>query len=298
MDPLIIHHVIRHPLSRIETNNFQDKSGCSINGIRSFLFEEGMVRDLGSMERFLFKSDTIQDYRGYPIKFWIDDFNNFPLSDKILGMKNVRFIFQHQFKPHHKLVYPEPHFVEEERNFLENHFSNLGSHYNTDDIEEWACFDMDNEGHLVLFKSYFHFSNESIEHLSNFPQLRHLDINIIYEDPLTSLSLLSNLVDLSISFERYYGNPELFRDPEFLKDLGLFSNLLALKVHNPFDGFENYKFDTFFFSIIYFVFLVGLIILPPSFSNLSNLAYLRLTRATFQGFKKNSLFIFSIILMF
>ena len=65
MDPLIIHHVIRHPLSRIETNNFQDKSGCSINGIRSFLFEEGIVEDLDDMET-LIKNLTIQDYRGYP----------------------------------------------------------------------------------------------------------------------------------------------------------------------------------------------------------------------------------------
>jgi len=40
-----------------------------------------------------------------------------------------------------------------------------------------------------------------------------------------------------------------------------------------------------------FVFLLDLIILPPSFSNLSNLAFLRLIRITFQGFKKNSLFI-------
>jgi len=56
--------------------------------------------------------------------------------------------------------------------------------------------------------------------------------------------------------------------------------------------FENYQFDKFPFPIIYFIFLLGLIILPPSFSNLSNLACLCLTRITFQGFKKNSLFIF------
>jgi len=39
-----------------------------------------------------------------------------------------------------------------------------------------------------------------------------------------------------------------------------------------------------------FSILLGLrsIVLPPSFSNLSNLVYLSLTNFTFQGFKKNS----------
>jgi len=127
MDPLIIHHVIRHPLSRIKTNNFQDKSGCSINGFRSFLFDEGIVQNLDDMERMINKEFTIQDYRGYPIIFVIDNFKNFPLSDEILRMKNVRFSFFRSIKPIHKLVSPEPHFIEEDRNLLENHFSYLQS---------------------------------------------------------------------------------------------------------------------------------------------------------------------------
>jgi len=88
MDPLNIHHVIRHPLSRIETNNFQDKSGCSINGFRSFLFDEGMVQDLDGMGEVIERSSFIQDYRGYPINLWIINFEDFPLSDDILRMKN------------------------------------------------------------------------------------------------------------------------------------------------------------------------------------------------------------------
>jgi len=94
MDPLNIHHVIRHRLSRVETNNFQDKSGCSINGIRSFLFEQGIVEDLDGMERIMRNYDTFQDYRGYPLHLDIREFNNFPLSEEILRMKNVRFIFK------------------------------------------------------------------------------------------------------------------------------------------------------------------------------------------------------------
>jgi len=224
MDPLTIHHVIRHRLSRIETNNFQDKSGCSINGIRSFLFEQGIVQNLDDIER-LMNDAMIQDYRGYPIHLEIYFFNNYPLSDEILRMKNVRFIFQNQSKPIHKLVSPEPYFVEEERNLIKNHFSYLGSSYRTDDIEDWRCFEMDNEGHLVSITSdNFQFSNESIEHLSNFPHLKRLSIDImedVFNENVTNFSLLSNLRKLEVFFQNQ------FKDPEF-QDLGLFTNLLSL----------------------------------------------------------------------
>jgi len=248
MDPLDIHHVIRHPLSRIETNNFQDKSGCSINGIRSFLLEEGIVRNLDDMENLINNYDTIRDYRGYPLRLGINNYDNFPLSDEILRMKNVRFIFHKQSKPIHKLVYPEPHFVEEERNLIENHFKHLGKIYESDDIEEWRCFKMDCEGHLVTMKCYqsnFQLSNESIEHLSNFPHLRKLYISSStnIQASVANLSLLSSLANLSINFGQE------FQDPELLQDLGLFSNLLYLDMccHH---GFENYQFDSFPFLYI------------------------------------------------
>jgi len=153
---------------------------------------------------------------------------------------------------------------------------------------------MDNEGHLVSMKSNsrtkFHLSNESIEHLFNFPNLRNLKIwsSTSINQSVTNLSLLSNLRKLEITFENEFNDTELF------KDLGLFSNLISLDLFIN-HGFEKYQFDSFPSSTIYFVFLLGLIILPPSFSNLSNLVYLCLIDITFQGFKKNSLFIFSII---
>jgi len=227
MDPLIVHHVIRHRLSRIETNNFQDKSGCSINGIRSFLFDEGIVRDLDNLEALISNFFTIQDYRGFPIQFGVGNFKNFPLSDEILRMKNVRFYFYDQSKPIHKLVSPEPHFVEEEKNLIENHFKYLGSSHKSDDIEEWNCFEMDNEGHLVTFKTghtHFQLSNESIEHLSNFPQLKIFGTTFeLKEGDVTNFSLLSNLRKLSVTFENEY-------DPELFQDLGLFTNLLSLEL--------------------------------------------------------------------
>jgi len=239
MDPLIIHHVIRHRLSRIETNNFQDKSGCSINGFRSFLFEEGIVRNLDDMEVLIHKC-VIQDYRGYPIELEIDYFNNFPLSDEILRMKNVRFFFQDQSKPIHKLVSPEPYFIEEERNLIENHFfymgssyknhfSYLGSSYKADSIEDWDNFQMDNEGHLVsmkAFRSKFQLSNESIEHLSNFPHLRTLRFNSFnVSENVTNFGLLSKLSKLSLIFHKEV-------EEDLFKDLGLFSNLISLRLFN------------------------------------------------------------------
>jgi len=233
MDPLIIHHVIRHRLSRIETSNFQDKSGCSINGIRSFLFEQGIVQDLDDMEKFIHHYVTFQDYRGYPIRIGMNTLKNYPLSDEILKMKNVRFEFENQPKPNHKLVSPEPHFAEEERNLIENHFKYLGSRYESEDIEQWKCFEIDNEGHLVSihhrYPHRFQLSNESIEHLSNFPHLRNLAVNVRYEGNVTNFSLLSTLSRLLVGFEREYEDPELF------KDLGLFSNLLYLycSSHQP-----------------------------------------------------------------
>jgi len=167
------------------------------------------------------------DYRGYPSELRLKDFNNFPLSDEILRMKNVRFYFFNQFKPIHKLVSPEPHFVEEERNLIENHLSHLGSSYETEDIEEWSCFEMDHEGHLVsikAFKTNFQLSNESIEHLSNFPHLTKLSICIDKNTNAANFSLLSILKSLSMIIEAGYPNPEV------LQDLGLFSNLLFLRI--------------------------------------------------------------------
>jgi len=234
MDPLIIHHVIRHRLSRIETNNFQDKSGCSINGIRSFLFEEGIVQNLDGIENSLKPYNVPrQDFRGYPIQLSIRNFDDFPLSDEILRMKNVHLYFRNQSKPIHKLVSPEPHFVEEERNLIENHFKYLGSSYKSDDIEDWGCFQMECEGHLVYLKSSkFQLSNKKIEHLSNFPYLRNLNIwpSISINQSVINLNLLSNLVKLSICFDRK------FKDPDLVKDLGLFSNLLYLELFS-FYGF-------------------------------------------------------------
>jgi len=285
MEPLIIHHVIRHRLSRIETNNFQDKRGCSINGIRSILFEEGIVEDLDGIEIIIRDYFTIKDYRGFPIELGIDNFKDFPLSDEILRMKNVGFYFDQTSKPIHKLVSPEPHFVGEERNLIENHFNYLGSSYEVDDVEEWDCFKMDCEGHLVSlhsnFQTNFQLSNESIEHLSNFSHLRNLDIysSTTIKESLINLSILSNLKNLSINCVREY------EDPELLKDLGLFSNLLSLNLSSN-NGFENYKFDIFSFLYYIFCILLGFIILPPSFSNLSNLSPLGLSDFTFQGFER------------
>jgi len=222
----------------METNNFQDKSGCSINGFRSFLFEQGIVQDLEEMEKLIDIDEMIQDYRGYPIILWIEGSKAFPLSDEILRMKNVQFNVRYKSKPIHKLVSPEPHFVEEERNLIENHFSYLGDSYDSDDIEDWECFEMNCEGHLVsmhTFQPNFHLTNESIEHLSNFPQLRNLDFCIEHEigeeEDVTNLSLLSDLTDLSIGFEGE------FEDPEFFKDLGLFSDLLSLEIIDYYGGF-------------------------------------------------------------
>ena len=148
-----------------------------------------------------------------------------------------------------------------------------------------------NEGHLVSFKSFitnFQFSNESIEHLSNFPYLRNLEIfsSTSFKESVANFSLLSNLRMLRIKFRQEIQDPELF------KDLGLFSNLISLFLHSYY-GFKNYKFDSFSLPYyIYFVFLLGLIILPPSFSNLSNLVYVWLTNFTFQGFQEEFSFHF------
>jgi len=182
----------------------------------------------------LINYDAIRDYRGYPFRFNFDKLDKYPLSDEILRMKNVSILFQHQNLPIHKLVYPDLRFVEEDRNLIENHFSYLGSSVEGN-IEEWECFQMDCEGHLVSMipKSNFHLSNESIEHLSNFPCLRSLSIYKYSENNqyMTNLSLLSNLKKLSMSFGKG------IHDPEFFKDLGLFSNLISLKLINAKRGF-------------------------------------------------------------
>jgi len=188
------------------------------------------------METLINKYFTFQDYRGYPLSVGLRYHDNLPLSDEILRMKNVRFFFQYQSKPIHKLVSPEPHFVKEERNLLENHFSYLISSNRTDDIEEQKCFEMDCEGHLVTMNSYqaaFQLSNETIEHLSNFPHLRDLQFGTYHvkeRENVINLSLLSNLRKLEISFQIQ------FEDPELLQDLGLFTNLIFLYLENEVQG--------------------------------------------------------------
>jgi len=196
MDPLNIHHVIRHPLSRIETNNLQDKSGCSINGFRSFLFEQGIAQDTDGMEEIINRYKTIRDYRGYPIQLWLYGFKKYPLSDEILKMKNVRFIFPYQSRPIHKLVSPEPHYVEEERDLIVNHFEYLreGGEYKSDEIEDWDCIEMNYEGHLVSLKTNWfpniQLTNILIERLSIFPHLRDLFMDVEFVDTVTNFSHL------------------------------------------------------------------------------------------------------------
>jgi len=131
----------------------------------------------------------------------------------------------------------------------------LGSSYGSDNIEGWDCFQMDCEGHLVSFNFYrsnFHLSNESIEHLSTFHHLRNLEIisftNI--NQSVTNFSLLSNLKNLSINCEREFNDPELF-----FNDIGLFTNLLSLDLCSNY-GFENCKFDSFPFSSIYISYFI------------------------------------------
>jgi len=254
------------------------------------LFEEGIVRNLDNMEKIISSCDTMQDYRGYPIRLSLKHLKNFQLSDEILRMKNVRFDFGNS-KPIHKLVSPEPHFVEEEMNLIKNHFKYLGKIWYIDTgFEEWKCirmdcegnlvreysqliknlsylgesydiecqkcFEMDCEGHLVsiIFDS-IPFSKERIEHLSNFPHLRNLDIysSTTKNQSVTNLSLLSNLANLSINFER------VFKDPALLKDLGLFSNLLYLDLFSPTVGLaimvlKITKFDSFPLSLLYILY--------------------------------------------
>jgi len=41
---LLLHHLIAHKLSRIETCDYQDKEGCSLNGSNEFLKETGFVQ--------------------------------------------------------------------------------------------------------------------------------------------------------------------------------------------------------------------------------------------------------------
>ena len=225
---------------------------------------------------------TIQDYRGYPIQIDICNFQKFPLSDEILRMKNVQFFFQYQPKPNHKLVSPEPHFVEEERNLLETYFKYIkSSRYKG--VEEQKCFEMDSEGHLVTMNSFqtaFQLSNESIEHLSNFPHLRNLDIRPLsvvglFEN-VTNFSILSTLRMLSITFQLNLNGPALF------KDLGLFTNLRFLFLKNKENpSFYFDKFDYFFLIILTWVVDV---FIPPSFSNLTNLVYFYSSRFFFRGF--------------
>ena len=119
----------------------------------------------------------------------------------------------------------------------------MGSECKSDDVDDWDCFQMNCEGHLISiissWESVFQLSNESIEHLSNFPHLRNIDFyienKIAEEEDVTNLSLLSDL-------RRFYISNRKFVDPDFLKDLGLFSNLLSLEIKNYYDGFLRYFF--------------------------------------------------------
>ena len=111
----------------------------------------------------------------------------------------------------------------------------MGYSYESENIEDWESCGMDNEGHLVSIKSRkFQLSNETIEHLSNFPRLLHLSMDIRYEEEkcVTNFSLLANLRKLTLIIRKEFEYQELFKDPELLKDLGLFSNLIALSIED------------------------------------------------------------------
>ena len=72
LTPTTIYGSIRHRLSIIYSNQYQDKDGCSLNGFRRLIcdcYEES--EEYPTIDQFLHakisRSDTILDKRGCPI---------------------------------------------------------------------------------------------------------------------------------------------------------------------------------------------------------------------------------------
>ena len=135
---------------------------------------------------------------------------------------------------------------------------------------------------VIWFQVVYQTFNYKINQL-NLPHLRNIQISFIHdneEELITSFSLLSNLRSLSIWYRQE------IQDPEFFKDLGMFSNLVSLYLCS------NYGLKvTNFLFLIYLIICIDSRVIPASFSNLSHLANLWLASITFQGYEKNSLFI-------
>ena len=69
-----LHHLITHRLSRIETCDYQDKRGCSLNGSNEFLKETGYLHYNGI-------HSIIFDSRGVVVS--LENGNNFDQSQEL-----------------------------------------------------------------------------------------------------------------------------------------------------------------------------------------------------------------------
>ena len=255
MDPLNIHHVIRHRLSRIETNHFQDKSGCSINGFRSFLFEDRIFEAESDIYSFISDQILKVDSRGCPIHIMIMNDRSFDFSHDILQMRSCQFSYGARVA--------EKPLSENTQTNNQSQFQSLLNLFsliwnvkkNSDDDTEVMMkrvsrkvSKMDqmfiSNGHLlgiILDSSYFVLKPTIFSILSTFPYLRNLELRIIEMNVVTqqneeqeekeeTISFLEQLSILSISTKH---PPKLTWLEGSLKNC---TQLRKLKIQGPFDG--------------------------------------------------------------
>jgi len=219
---LSLHHLITHRLSRIETCNYQDKAGCSLNGSNEFLKETGFVQYNGI-------HPIIFDSRGVVVSF--EDGNichhSQELDEIILNFK--QFV---------GIVTSTISIVEEERETLkvalllvDRYMSGVSYDLFQSLVQDPTNFFNDNQssvitcfGHVISLESYTQpivFDSHNFEEIfSSFEQLTHLrslnciiindfhEVNTQILDEFGS-SFGSKLSYLSISFINKFSSNQL-----------------------------------------------------------------------------------------
>ena len=268
---LDVHHVIYHPLSRILSDNYQDKDGCSRNGFLEFLFDDLF----DSFEDYYHDwwldlygySDLYFDYRGCPYKIQLkmDQLNDLPSS--ILDIKSCFFTKNHKGSKEDKIENIRKSAIlngDQDLPFIVHMLEtgNIPHGYNKEFINhplyKWIGYDFSeilfNSGHIIsLYNKWLEACN--FRTLSDsLPYLKHLSVSICedskayrygQESFVGLIRVLTSLVSLEIS--SIYNPDNVLNPQEIYDEIGYLTNLRDLTIENC--NIHSWKFFSCFSNL-------------------------------------------------
>jgi len=234
---LELKHVIKHPLSILIQERFQDKDGCSRNGSRELVYLLYLAREPEIIEEDWLKEAlrddfVLTDYRG--IAYFIDcnitaDYSWFG-SDFISSLAKWKSCKLSQASSHQPLVKQEQYLLREVAQSLSVPISTF-DHFVRNPCHDWIGFDSLN-GHCISYNSNSslqigYWRSNSLLLISSLPHLRSFDLEVKTKEVVSQISNFSALFHFSIVQEH---NRKKVNLTSLSRNLSNFTNLKSLSI--------------------------------------------------------------------